>query len=197
MTIRQQILRLAYPALTGLQRRLVPGRRLRRVNAESRPPARPLYSLSVELGDGKTLPLSAMQGTWILLVNTASDCGYTAQLAELQALVDRHGKEVAVIGFPSNEFRQQEKGTDEEIGRFCQLHYGVRFPLAKKSSVLPGSGQHPVYTWLTDARLNGWNDRAPEWNFTKYLVNRQGILTHYFAPAVSPLDEEILAQIKT
>jgi glutathione peroxidase len=96
---------------------------------------------------------------------------------------------VAIIGFPANDFKEQEKGSDEEISRFCAVNYGVSFPIAKKAVVAKGQEQHPVYQWLTNPAQNGWNSKAPSWNFAKYLVNEEGILTHYFEPAVSPVGE--------
>jgi len=126
-----------------------------------------------------------------LLVNTASDCGYTDQYDELQKLYDEEKDRLVIIGFPSNDFKQQEKGTDEEIAAFCRINYGVRFPLVKKSSVLPGPEQHPVFQWLTDKSKNGWTSKKPSWNFSKYLVNEEGMLIGYFDPSVSPLNKKV------
>jgi glutathione peroxidase len=127
------------------------------------------------------------------LVNTASDCGYTDQYNELQQLYSRFQNRVEVIGFPANDFRQQEKGTDEQIAEFCRVNYGVTFPLAKKSVVIKSPDQNPVFRWLSDKNLNGWNDKEPSWNFSKYLVDEQGMLTHYFDPAVSPMSKDVLS----
>ena len=101
-----------------------------------------------------------------------------------------------VIGFPANDFKEQEKGTDEEIMQFCKLNYGVTFPLMKKSVVIRSAGQNPVFQWLTDSAKNGWNNKYPSWNFSKYLVNENGILTNYFDPSVSPLGKEIREAIE-
>jgi glutathione peroxidase len=129
------------------------------------------------------------------LVNTASNCGYTNQYEELQQLYEQYNNRLVILGFPSNDFKEQEKGNDDEIARFCKINYGVTFPLMKKSVVIKGAGQNPVFQWLSDAAQNGWNTKTPSWNFSKYLVNESGMLTHYFDPAISPLSKEVLAAI--
>jgi glutathione peroxidase len=141
------------------------------------------------------LPFSNLRDKKILLVNTASNCGYTNQYSELQQLYQEHKASLIVLAFPSNDFKEQEKGSDEAIARFCQVNFGVSFPLAKKSIVKKGTGQNKVFEWLTHKNLNGWNEKEPTWNFSKYLVNEEGILTHYFDPAVSPLDPAVLNAI--
>jgi glutathione peroxidase len=148
------------------------------------------------LNDGQPLHPDAIKGRKLLLVNTASDCGYTAQYEALQQLADSFPKELLVIAFPANDFKNQEKADDATIAAFCKRNYGIRFPLAKKCQVIKGSGQHPVFAWLSQAQQNGWCDKAPEWNFSKYMVNEQGVLTHYFAPGISPLDEAVVAAIR-
>jgi glutathione peroxidase len=149
----------------------------------------------VPLNNGKTLPLQELKGKRLLLVNTASDCGYTANTASCSNCRNNTDT-LQVIGFPANDFKEQEKGSDEAIAQFCQVNFGVTFPLAKKSSVVKGPQQHPVYRWLTEREQNGWNDKAPSWNFSKYLVDEQGVLTHYFDPSVAPLGPEIKAALK-
>jgi len=130
-----------------------------------------------------------------LLVNTASDCGYTDQYAGLQKLSEKFEDKLVVIGFPANDFKQQEKGTDKEILEFCKANYGVSFPLMQKSSVLHSATQNPVYKWLTDSSLNGWNNKPPSWNFTKYVVDENGVLTNYFGPSISPLSKAVIKSI--
>src|SRR5262249_54051619 len=103
---------------------------------------------------------------------------------------------LTIIGFPANDFKQQEKGSDEQIAQFCKLNFGVSFPLMKKSTVVRSTDQNAVFKWLTDSSQNGWNNRLPSWNFTKYLVNQEGTLTDYFGPAVSPLSTEVITAIK-
>lgn len=194
MTPRQRILKLVYPLLIWARQRR--GSKAHLQNRQGVVPPVSFYALSAVLNSGETLPFATLKGKKVLLVNTASDCGYTAQYAELQTL-HRHAKEMLVIlAFPSNDFKKQEKGSDAAIARFCSAHYGVRFPLVQKSVVLKNGQQHPVYRWLTRPELNGWNHQPPAWNFAKYLVNEEGILTHYFDPAVSPVSDAVRQAIE-
>ncbi|MGV3656583.1 MAG: glutathione peroxidase [Chitinophagaceae bacterium] len=165
-------------------------------NIKNTPPAQSIYHLSVELNNGQTLPLHTLKGKNILLVNTASNCGYTGQYAELQQLQEAYKENLVVIGFPANDFKEQEKGADESIAQFCQLNFGVTFPLARKSCVVRGPQQNPIYRWLTDPAQNGWNKQPPEWNFSKYLIDKKGVLTHYFGPSVSPLGRDLRQALK-
>jgi glutathione peroxidase len=157
-------------------------------NEKNIKPVRSVYDLSVPLNNGEELPLSRFEGKKILLVNTASDCGYTDQYDDLQKLYTQHQQDLVVIGFPANDFKEQEKGSDEEIAQFCRLNYGISFPLSKKSVVIKSPQQNEIFRWLTDKTRNGWNDKPPSWNFSKYLVNEEGVLTHYFDPAISPAE---------
>ena len=141
--------------------------------------------------DGKMVHMADFKGKKMLLVNTASKCGYTGQYAELQELHEKHGDQIIVMGFPSNQFGGQEPGSNEEIAAFCEQNYGVTFPLFEKVEVV-GENKHPLFEWLTDKELNGWNDREPNWNFCKYLVDENGNLKQFFASPVSPLSEEIV-----
>jgi glutathione peroxidase len=126
-----------------------------------------------------------------MLVNTASDCGYTDQYEALQKLSEECKDRLVVIGFPANDFKQQEKGSDEEIAQFCKLNFGVTFPLMKKSVVKKDPQQNEVFKWLTDSTMNGWNNKPPSWNFAKYIVNEEGILTNYFGSSISPAGKDI------
>ena len=190
MTYRQKLLKAVYPALMWINK--VTGRRSKVMdNMPASAPSKSLYDLQVTLNNGDTLKLAALTGKKILLVNTASDCGYTNQYSDLQKLFATNANKLVVIGFPANDFKEQEKGNDEEIAAFCKLNYGVSFPLATKSSVVKGNHQNEIFRWLSDKNLNGWNDQQPTWNFSKYLVNEQGILTNYFDPAVSPGSDEV------
>ena len=128
-------------------------------------------------------------------MNTASDCGYTGQYASLQALQERYPDELVVIGFPANDFKEQEKAGNEQIAAFCQRNYGVTFPLSEKVSVVKGPSQHPVFKWLSDPAQNGWNDRAPVWNFSKYVIDESGRLVGYFGPAIDPLDPAFITAL--
>ncbi|MFN2439972.1 MAG: glutathione peroxidase [Chitinophagaceae bacterium] len=193
MTFRQKILKLVYPLLM-VYRKLV-NKKNGFCNEKNIKPPESFYELSIELNDGRVILLKHFSGKKILLVNTASDCGYTAQYAELQKLSVRFAKEVIVIGFPANDFKEQEKGNDEEIAEFCQANFGVSFLLAKKTKVLKSIEQNEVFHWLTHKRRNGWNDKMPSWNFSKYLVNEEGVLTHYFDPWVSPVGHAVIKAI--
>ena len=155
----------------------------------------PFYSLSVQLSNGKEFSFEALRGKKVLLVNTASDCGYTSQYLELQKLYQHSKEELEIIAFPANDFKEQEKGTDEEIAKFCTDNFSIRFLLAKKTRVIKGAQQNPVFQWLTKKENNGWNDQPPSWNFSKYLVNEEGVLTHYFDPGVSPVSEEMISAV--
>jgi len=164
-------------------------------NRNSVRPLRSFYSLSAPLNNNTELNFDSLKGKKVLLVNTASDCGYTNQYDDLQKLFETTKDKLIVIGFPANDFKEQEKGNDEEIAQFCKINFGVTFPLAKKSSV-KGENQNEIFKWLSDKNKNGWNNKQPSWNFSKYLVNEQGLLTHYFDPAISPLSEEVKKAIQ-
>jgi glutathione peroxidase len=195
MTIRQRVLKAVYPAFTWLGK--LTGRNVKSFSNDSlMKPGQSIYELSVNLNNGTTIPLSNFKGKKMLLVNTASDCGYTNQYAELEELFNEHKDKLMVIGFPANNFKQQEKKTDEEIAQFCKLNYGVSFLIAKKSNVLNVEDQNPVFQWLTDKHKNGWTNKKPSWNFSKYLVNEEGILINYFDPAISPTGKEVMEALK-
>lgn len=189
MTYRQKVLKTVYPAFMWATK-LFGNNRKALSNADKQPIV-PFYSLKQRMNNGTELDFASLKGKKVLLVNTASDCGYTNQYDDLQKLFTEQGDRLVIIGFPANDFKEQEKGSDEDIAQFCKLNYGVTFPLAKKSVVVSNNEQNPVFSWLTDPAQNGWNRQAPEWNFSKYLVNEQGVLTHYFGPSVSPGGPEI------
>ncbi len=195
MTKKQKILKLVYPVWLGFTRLI--GKNAKTMgNQENKKPTTSIYDLQVELNNGQKLDLSTFKGKKLLFVNTASDCGYTPQYADLQALYETNKDKLVVIGFPANDFGEQEKGSNEEIASFCQVNFGVSFPLVKKSTVKKGPDQNPVFEWLSDSGLNGWNDQGPVWNFSKYLVDEEGNLLHYFEPSVSPTGPEIGNAIK-
>lgn len=160
-------------------------------------PSVSFYSLSALLNNGSELPFENLKGNKVLIVNTASNCGYTNQYAELQKLYQDQKEKLVILAFPSNDFKEQEKGSDEEIADFCRINFGISFPLAKKSIVVKSPRQNKVFEWLTHKELNGWNEQQPSWNFSKYLVNENGLLTHYFDPAVSPLNDEVIEAVTT
>lgn len=184
---------MVYPLLTAAGPR---ARQATRQNTANVHPPVPFHSLSATLPDGNNLSFESLRGKKVLLVNTASNCGYTAQYAELQKLYDRYRNNLLIVAFPANDFKEQEKGSDEEIAAFCSRNYGVTFPVVRKSIVLKGAGQHPVFGWLTHRERNGWNDAPPAWNFAKYLVNEAGVLTHCFAPGLSPLNKAVVNALR-
>ena len=196
MTFRQRILKLFYPLLMLFSKKSGKSAVVLK-NEKNKKPVQSIYDLSVPLNNGNELKLKEYAGKKILLVNTASDCGYTDQYDDLQKLYTAYQKDLVVIGFPANDFKEQEKGNDEEIAQFCKLNYGISFPLSKKTVVVKKPGQHPVFQWLTYADRNGWLDKAPDWNFAKYLVTAEGVLDSYFGPGISPLDEVVLKAINS
>jgi len=152
------------------------------------------YNFKMDAIDGSEIDFSRYKGKKVLLVNTASKCGFTPQYEDLQALHEQHGDKVVILGFPANNFGGQEPGSNDEIAQFCKKNYGVGFQMFEKISV-KGSDQHPLYQWLSQKDKNGWNDQAPSWNFCKYLVNENGELVKFFASGVNPFDEELLNEI--
>ncbi len=142
---------------------------------------------------GENYDFSQLKGKRVLVVNTASECGYTSQYSQLQELYETYGGEnFQIIGFPSNDFGGQEPGSNDEIAQFCQQNYGVSFPMMAKTPV-KGSGQHPLYKWLTSKNMNGKEDVEVQWNFNKFLVNENGEWMAYYPSGTSPLDEKIIA----
>jgi glutathione peroxidase len=190
MTLRQKILKLIYPLIIW-RSKLKDRHNTILHNAKNIPPVTSVYDLSVQLNNGRVENLSAYKNKKLLIINTASDCGYTNQYEALQELYQANSDKLTIIGFPSNDFKEQEKGNDEEIARFCKINFGVTFPLAKKTAVRKGDNQNEIFQWLSDKNKNGWLNKTPSWNFTKYLINEKGILTHYFDPAIDPLSKEI------
>ena len=194
MSIRQQLLKTFYPALLWLTG--VSNKNNRFVVQTPQQPPESFYTLNATTINGQPFEFSTLKGKKVLLVNTASDCGYTAQYEELQQLFARFGDKLMIVGIPSNEFKQQEQGTETEIESFCKRNYGVTFVLLQKSTVKKTSGQSSIYQWLTDPQKNGWNKQEPVWNFSKYLVDEEGRLTHYMDPSVSPLDNRVVNAIQ-
>lgn len=154
-----------------------------------------IYDFSIKSLDGKSLiNLNDFKGKKLLLVNTASKCGFTRQYADLQKMHEAYGDKLAIIGFPCNQFFRQESGTPEEIAAFCQKNYGVTFPITEKISV-KGKEQHPIYQWLCRKEHNGVEDIKVGWNFGKFLIDEEGHFIAYFAPKVTPMSPEILSKI--
>lgn len=149
-----------------------------------------IHQFKVPSIDGKTIDFSKYKGKKILIVNTASECGYTPQYSDLERLHKTHGSKVVVIGFPANNFGGQEPGSNAEIKEFCKKNYGVSFVMAEKVSV-KGSDIHPLFTWLTKKSANGIMDAEIKWNFTKFLLDEKGQLIKVFPSGVNPMSEEI------
>ncbi|HOW26313.1 MAG TPA: glutathione peroxidase [Bacteroidales bacterium] len=193
-TFKQTVLRKFYPIIRKMGKKGKNGTVL--MNLQKTLPASSFYDLKVVLNNGNSHDFTEFKGKKVILVNTASNCGYTGQYSELQTLHERYGDTIKIIAFPANDFAGQEKSNDSEIAQFCKVNYGVTFPVAKKGIVIKESEQQQVFKWLSDKTLNGWNEHAPDWNFGKYIINENGILTHYFGPSVSPLDENFLNALK-
>lgn len=191
MTTRQKLLKAVYPVFMWMQ-----GKKAKVLTNEQMQPPVSFYSLKGVMNNGNEFDFTQLKGKKVLLVNTASNCGYTNQYDDLQKLNEQFQNKLVILGFPANDFKEQEKGNDEEIAQFCKINFGVTFPLMKKSSVIKTADQNEVFQWLTDSTKNGWNSKQPSWNFSKYLINEQGILINYFDPSVSPLSEEMISEIK-
>jgi glutathione peroxidase len=193
MTYRQKVLKAVYPAWMWFAN--LAGKNSKELAGAKQPPVS-FYTLKAVQNNGTELDFATLKGKKIMLVNTASDCGYTNQYKDLQQLYEENKDSLVIIGFPANDFKEQEKGTDEEIAKFCKVNYGVTFPLMKKSTVIQSPQQNAIYQWLTDSTKNGWNNQPPSWNFSKYIVNEEGVLTNYFGPTISPMAKDVLEAIK-
>jgi glutathione peroxidase len=162
--------------------------------AETAPAAGSVYDYSVKSIDGKDVKLSQYKGKKLLIVNVASECGYTPQYKELEELSKKHGDRVTVLGFPANNFGGQEPGTNDQIATFCEKNYGVTFPMFAKISV-KGADTDPLYQFLADKSRNGAVSDAPTWNFCKYLVDEQGRVVGFYKSDVKPMSDELVAAI--
>jgi glutathione peroxidase len=154
------------------------------------------YDFTVQTIEGKSVSLADYKGKKVLVVNVASKCGLTPQYKQLQELYDTYGKgDFVIIGFPANNFKAQEPGTNEEIKGFCSLNYGVTFPLMAKISV-KGDDIAPLYKWLTQKSENGKQDAEVTWNFQKFLIDKNGNWAGVFEPKTIPTDREIINWIE-
>ena len=153
--------------------------------------AKSFYDFKLKAIDGKEIDFSTYKGKKVLIVNTASECGYTPQYDELEKLHETHGDKLTILGFPANNFGGQEPGSNEEIGAFCRKNFGVTFQLFEKVDVKDNA----LYNWLKDDKQNGWNTEAPTWNFCKYLINEKGELVKYYSSAVNPMSSEIVKML--
>lgn len=157
--------------------------------------AKNIYKFKVDGIDGKVINFKNYKGKYILVVNTASKCGYTKQYEALEAVYKAHKDNLVIVGFPANNFGGQEPGTNEEIGEFCKKNFGVSFPMAKKISV-NGDDQAAIYKWLCNKSENGVSDNVIKWNFSKFLIGKDGQLIKMFASNVKPDDEAIITMLK-
>jgi len=164
--------------------------------SETKPPvnAKSFYDFKMPANNGKEIDFSTYKGKKVLVVNVASQCGYTPQYKELEQLHQLYKNKLEIIGFPADNFGHQEPGDDKEIAQFCEVNFGVTFQLFHKSSVV-GEDQNALYHWLSHKEENGWNDTAPKWNFCKYLINEKGELINFFSSSVSPMSDEIIKQL--
>ena len=149
-----------------------------------------IYDFKLKTLDGQDLNFSKFKGKKILIVNTASECGYTPQYKNLQALHEKYGNKLVVIGFPANNFGGQEPGNSSEIKSFCTKNYGVTFQMMEKVSV-KGSDMTPLYKWLSTKNENGTCGETPSWNFCKYLIDENGNVVKFFSSKVDPMSTEI------
>lgn len=155
-----------------------------------------IYQFKVKDLYGEEFDFSTLKGKKVMIVNTASKCGLTPQYKDLEALYKEYKeKGLIIIGFPANNFMEQEPGTNEEIATFCERNYGVTFPMMDKISV-KGDDMAPVYQFLTQKAKNGVQDSEVEWNFQKYLINEKGELVKVISPRTLPTDPEIVNWIK-
>jgi glutathione peroxidase len=149
-----------------------------------------LYEVKMKALDGTEVDFGQYKGKHLLIVNTASKCGYTPQYAELEKLHEMYGDRVVVLGFPANNFLWQEPGTSEDIATFCEKNYGVSFQMFEKISV-KGRSQHPLYQWLRNK-----SGHSPSWNFCKYIVTPDGEGVSFFSSKVTPMSDEILKALE-
>ncbi len=154
-----------------------------------------IYDYTVKDIDGKDFAFSSLKGKKILIVNTASKCGFTPQYKDLEELYQQYKKSgLVIVAFPTNDFGEQEPGTNKDIAQFCTKNYGVTFPMMSKIT-LQGKEMAGIYKFLTMKSLNGFSDNSVRWNFQKYLLDENGDLVQVFDSKVSPLSDEIVKAV--
>ena len=158
-------------------------------------PSVSFYSLKAKDIKGNEVSMSKYKGKNILIVNTASECRYTYQYEGLEKLYKKFKNDLVVLGFPTNDFWKQEPGSNKKIEQFCKINYGVTFPLFSKTTIKT-KDMSPIYQWLTNPELNGWNKTKPSWNFNKYLIDKDGHLVAHFGSDTKPLSAKITSLIK-
>jgi glutathione peroxidase len=162
--------------------------------SEAPRPPKSIYQFQVEGLEGGTVDFSSFKGKKILIVNTASKCGYTKQYEGLEKLYEQYKDKLVIVGFPANNFGGQEPGTNTEIKEFCKKNYGVTFPMAAKVSV-KGDDQADIFKWLCNKSQNGVLDAEIKWNFGKFLLDEKGNLITYFPSKVEPMSEELTSKL--
>ncbi len=187
-------LRKLFYAVIMLKSKILPLKTDHLTNTKKTLPAASFYDLQAIDEAGNAIPFSKFKGKKVIIVNTASTCGYAPQFFELEIMKNQFKNNVVVIGFPSNDFKQ-ERAENVSITQFCLNNYGVTFPLMQKGNVAK-KNQQQVYQWLSNAANNGWCNHAPTWNFCKYVIDEKGILAHYFSQYVSPINDEFIAAVK-
>lgn len=153
-----------------------------------------IHSFTVKALDGSNINFADYKGKKILIVNTASECGYTPQYKALQELYEKYKTKLVIVGFPANNFGGQEPGSNTEIKTFCEKNYGVTFPMAEKISV-KGNDIAPIYKWLTNKTENGVLDAEIKWNFNKFLLDENGHVIAKFDSGTTPMSEEITGKL--
>lgn len=153
-----------------------------------------LYDIELKTLRGDIFDWNSCKGKKVLIVNTASECGFTKQYKELQSLYDLYKDTLEIIGVPCNQFGKQEPGNSEEIQEFCELNFGVTFPLTEKLQV-KGDDKHPLYVWLTSKRYNGVKSSSVKWNFQKYLLDEHGHLIDFYYSITKPMSKKIINKL--
>lgn len=192
MTAWQRFMKIIYPVLRAFHRLI--GKNNRHFSSNTTA-LQSFYTLSATQNNGQEINFSDFKNKKVLIVNTASDCGYASQFKDMEDLYQQRKDNLEILAFPANDFKQ-EHYEDPAIDEFCKKHYGVTFPVMRKSKVIVHSAQHKVFEWLTDKDRNGWNERAPSWNFCKYLINEKGNLTHIFEATESPAGKKMTEAIE-
>jgi glutathione peroxidase len=154
------------------------------------------YDFKVRTLEGEDFDFSSLKGKKVMIVNTASKCGFTPQYKDLEKLYEKYKDRLVIIGFPANNFAHQEPGTASEIRKFCTANYSVTFPLMEKISV-KGSDMHPLYKWLTSKARNGLMDSKVKWNFQKYLIDENGNLVDVLYSREKPDSEKVIKWLST
>ncbi len=155
-----------------------------------------IYQFSAETSKGEEVSMKDYEGKVLMIVNTASECGFTPQLEQLEELrKEFEGEKFEILAFPSNDFGQQEPLNDEAIGKFCAINYHTHFTIFKKTRVR-GAYASPLYKFLSDKKLNGYVNAAPRWNFHKYIINSKGEVVDYFYPFTKPNSVKVKKKIQ-